>query len=220
MPVSKSQRALVLVNSLSQYSTGIWKTVYQVGEWSGKTITLTALGDDYANIYTRAGGNATKQKFLSKLRTAATTPGIRAVDVFFHLHGGDNEFVFYDNERVSASTLRDEILALNLPNCLRLCYNLACYGDSQNHSEMLDAGFVTTIGAKKVACTAAAEFPIFCSFWQYDNKISDIMPLADNPLTRAALDAAISAASASMRNKTDSTKVIRGSQDLRISSSV
>jgi phage-related protein len=219
MPVSKSQRALVLVNSLSQYSTGIWKTVYQVGEWSGKTITLTALGDDYAYIYTRTGGNATKQEFLSKLKTAATKSGIRAVDVFFHLHGGNNTFIFHNDEEVSASTLRDEILALNLPNRLRLCYNLACYGDSQNYSEMLDAGFVTTIGSKKIACTAAAEFPIFCSLWQFDNKISDIMPLADNPLTRAAIDTAVSATSPQLANA-NSTKVIRGNRNLRISSSV
>lgn len=217
MSVSRNQRALVLVNSLSKYQTGLWKKVYQVGEWSGKSITMTTLEDDYAHIYPRTGGYATKQQFLNKLRTAATRPGIRAVDVFFHTHGGNNTFEFYDGS-VAAGVLRDDILALNLPQRLRLFYNLACYGDSQNWQEMIDAGFVTTIGSTQGATTAAVEFPIFCGAWQFDNKISDIMTLADNPATRAAMDAALSAISP--QHVWNSKKIIRGNQNLKISSSV
>jgi len=216
MTITKSQRRLVLVNSLSRYRTGVWKVIYQSGEWAGKTITMTALDDDYAHIHPCTGGFATRSRFLSRLKAAATSPGTKAVDVFCQLHGSDDVFHFYD-EDVQATRLRDDILALGLPDNLRLFYNTCCYGDSQNSNEMLEAGFATTIGSKRINCTAAVEFPIFCSMWQLNSKVADIMALADNPVTRAAMDATIKATTP--MKDTDSQKVVRGNAALRISSS-
>jgi hypothetical protein len=109
---------------------------------------MTALADDYAYIYPCTGKNATRRRFLNRLRTAATGAGTKAVDVFCQLHGGENTFHFGDGA-VEASALRDDILALNLPKRLRLFYNLACYGDTQNWTEMINAGVCHDCRIKK-----------------------------------------------------------------------
>lgn len=216
MAVSKHQRILIVVNSLAKYSTGYWKHIYSFAEQSGVAVAQNVLGDDYKKIVVLQSKNATAAKFLKALASAAKASGIKAVDVFMQLHGSTNTFHFHEGA-VSASSLRDQILALKLPKRLRLFYSTCCYGDSQNHKEMLQAGFKTTIGSKRINTTGATEYPSFCSLWQFGNKVADIMPIADNPATRAVQDAAARLLSAHLAD-TNSKKVIRGDAQLRISS--
>lgn len=215
MPVSKSQRALVLINSLSKYSTGFNKFIYSFAEGSAVNITNTVLGDDYKFITIKSKSQATKANFLAALRAAVNATGIKAVDVFLQLHGGTNTFHFYEGA-VPATRLRDDILALSLPNRLRLLYNTGCYGDSQNWDEMIAAGFKTTIGSRKINTTGATEFPTFCSMWQFNAKVRDILAVADNPVTRATQDAAAKAFSSHLSDA-NSQKIIRGNTNLTIS---
>ena len=215
MPVTKSQRKLVVVNSLSKYSTGVWTFIYAFLESAATSIAQSVLGDNYKSVTVRQGANGTKAKFLSAIKTAATAPGIKAVDVFLQLHGTNGTFYFYDAP-VSAGVLRDEILALALPDRLRLFYNTGCYADSQNSNEMIDAGFKTAIGSKKNNCTGATEFPSFCALWQTGQMVKNIMPIADNPGVRAIQDN-LAVSFSSTFSPADSTKLIRGNKNLTIS---
>ena len=215
MAISKAQRALIVVNSLDKHSTGTMKFIYSFLQESGPAIANTVLGPHYKSVTVRKGVNGTRAKFLAALGSAATAPGIKAVDVFLQLHGSTNTFHFYDAS-VSAATLRDDILALGLPSKrLRLLYNTGCYGDSQNWQEMIAAGFATTIGSKKINTTGASEFPTFCALWQAGQTIKQVVAAADNPATRKVQDAAAKAFSPAFANS-DSTKVIRGNVNLRI----
>jgi hypothetical protein len=213
---SKNQRVLLMVNSLSRYAVGIWQFIYSFAENSAITIAQNLLGDDYKSITVRKGTNATRAKFLTALQAAATTPGVRAVDVFLQLHGSEGRFIFHDAS-VAATVLRDEILALGLPDRLRLLYNTGCYGDSQNRPAMMDAGFETAIGSADINCTGAVEFPAFCSMWQNGKTVTQIMAVADNPVARAVQDGLAKATSPTFRNA-DSKKTIRGNRSLTISS--
>ena len=215
MPVTKSQRALVVVNSLAKYSIEEWTFIYAYLEGVSVNLTQSMLGENYKFITVRKGADGTKAKFLNAIKAAATTPGIKAVDVFLQLHGTNNTFYFHDGPHL-ASVVRDDILALALPDRLRLIYNTSCFGDSQNDTEMIAAGFDTAIGSKKNNCTGITEFPTFCALWKAGHMVKNIMPIADNPLTRTIQDNLASNHSPALR-PADSTKVIRGNKDLMIS---
>lgn len=218
MAVSKNQRALVIVNSLDKHSKGVMKFIYSFAQNSGPAVAQAVLGDDYKTILVRKGAQGTKIKFLAALKSAANSSGIKAVDVFMQLHGSNNKFHFYDVD-VTAAQLRDDIIALGLPaKRLRLLYSTGCYGDTQHWHEMIDAGFVTTVGSKKINTTGATEFPTFCSLWQFNNTVKDVIAVADNPITRATQDAAAKAYSSQFADS-NSTKVIRGKKLLKISTS-
>jgi len=193
------------------------KFIYSFTENSAIAVALGVLGGDYKKVIIRKGKNATKAKFLKALKAAATTTGVKAVDVFLQLHGDDKQFIF-DDGSVDASDLRDEILKLKLPpGRLRLLYNTTCYGDSQNSPYMINAGFATTIGSHAINCTGATEFPTFCSLWQIGKKVVDIMAVADDPGTRAIQDAAAKAFSPAAFSNANSKKYIQGNKNLTIS---
>lgn len=215
MSIGTEQRALVIVNSLSRNYGGLWKLFYQATENAALLTAKSLLRSHYHTVHVVQGKDATKDQFLLVLRAAAEMPGIRVVDVFFQLHGQPGVFCFFDAE-VSSATLRDEILALGLPeHRLRLFYNTGCFGDSQNCEEMLTAGFVTTIGSKKVNATGTAEFPLFCGLWRGGASIQRIMRAADHGVLRKAQDRIARLLLPS--SEIDSQKLVRGRESLRIS---
>lgn len=221
MPISEQQRALVILSNLSKDFGGLWKLFYWCTETAAVLVARILLHRQYATIIVRKGKRATRAEFLSALREAASRPGVEVVDVFFHLHGLPCTFCFHEANAPSA-TLRDEIRALGLPeNRLRLFYNTGCYGDSQNNDDMLAAGFVTAVGSKKMNATGAGEFPVFCGLWSFGRSIPNILRAADSTPLRTVQDAiARVLLPASRRGEVDSQKIIRGRQELRISSSV
>lgn len=215
MSTPRNRRILLLVNSLSKYSTGAWQLIYSFTEASAIVVTQNVLGDDYKSITVIKGQNATKARFLAALQAAATTSGVTAVDVFCQLHGTNGRFYFYDNP-VLASVLRNDILALNLPDKLRLFYNTGCYGDSQNRPAMIEAGFAATIGSVAINCTGATEFPTFCSMWQNGNTVKKVMATADLPAQRVIQDG-LAKAMQPIFSDANSKKLIRGNANLTIS---
>jgi hypothetical protein len=217
MTFARNQRALVIVNSLSTNYGGLWKRFYRITEVAAIATAKALLHQPYGSISVVSGTDATKDRFLAALRTAANAPGVEVVDVFLQLHGKPGTFCFFDAD-VSSAALRDEILSLGLPaNRLRLFYNTGCYGDSQNHDDMLAAGFIATIGSVKVNATGTAEFPLFCILWRFGATIQQSMRAADHGLLRIVQDGI--ARHVLPASEIDSEKRIRGRGSLRISHS-
>lgn len=174
MAITKSQRALLAITYLSNSKD--WWDGYNFVEASGMATIDFFLGSKYGTIEKLKNSNATKQKFLDKLKALGDKASIKAIDVIVMLHGTDEKLWFYKNDRdgmveVTASSLATDINALGIGHKLRLLYSTACFGESHNNN-FLNAGFATSVGAKAVNTNAATEFPIVLGMWANDQKIS------------------------------------------------
>jgi hypothetical protein len=174
MTISKSQRVLVVVSYLS--ASKKWFDGYNFIESSGIATIDLFLKNKYSSIEKLKDSNATKSKFLNKLKSLAGTSSIKAIDVIMMTHGGDDKLYFYEStgdklDTVTMSTLESDIKALGIGDKLRLVYSTACYGASHNKS-FVNAGFSTSVGAKGVNTNSATEFPIVLSMWGGGDKIS------------------------------------------------
>ena len=213
MSATKSQRILLIVNNLVAHGDPKWKPLYSFLEESGIAVGNAVLGGSYKQVSTLKGTAATRTAFLNRLKTLATTAGVKAVDLFLQLHGAPGKVWFHGGE-VSTAQLRQDIVALGLPNRLRLVYNTSCYGDSHS-ADLIGAGFRTAIGSKKVNANAGVEYPTFCSLWAAGSTAQSAISTADAPLSRAAQDAAAKQLGFA---DADSQKVVRGLKSLKISS--
>lgn len=174
MTISKSQRALVVVSYLS--SSEKWFDGYNFIESSGMATIDLFLSSKYNSIEKLKDGNATKSKFINKLKSLAAESSIKAIDVIMMTHGSNEKLYFYEStgdklDPVSMSTLEADIKALDIGTKLRLVYSTACYGSSHNNN-FVNAGFCTSVGAKGVNTNSATEFPIVLSMWGGGDKIS------------------------------------------------
>lgn len=210
--ITKRQRVLLIVNELAKHGGSQWRPLYKFIEESGVSVGRTFLSGLYDEISVLRGTSAKRSTFISRLRTLTNRSGIRSVDLFLQLHGASQHVWFYDG-KVDTAVLRDEILAENLPDRLRLVYNTSCYGNSHS-SHLIQAGFETAIGSSKVNANAAVEYPVFCMQWAAGQTIKTLLPLADNPTARAAQDLT---ATAMGFGNVNSRKIIKGRSTLKIS---
>ncbi len=214
MAVEKSQRVLLVVNHLSSGDTDY---LYRFIESAGRATAETTLGDDYAALVKLYGGNATRARFVAALKRAAAQPTVKRIDVLLMLHGMPGKVYFHDGS-AKTDELADDIAALNVRSKLRLMYSTCCYGDSHS-ADWLRAGFDTAIGAKKVNANAAVELAPLLSLWQFNFKASEclaptIPPTGPNDTVTRAYGRANQL---SWAGDVNSTKVIRGNANLRIS---
>jgi hypothetical protein len=97
-------------------------------------------------------------------------------------------------------------------------YSTACFGDSHS-ADFIAAGFDAAIGSKAVNANAAVEFGPLLGLWQFDCKLSDC--LAPTILATPAADAAAKLYGqtwdTTWKDDVDSTKVVRGNSNLKIS---
>lgn len=214
MPIERQNRVLIVVNFLASGDTDY---LYRFIESAGRATAETTLGDDYAGLVKLYGGNATQAKFLAALRREGAKPAIKRIDVLLMLHGLPGKVYFHEGE-VKSSTLGAAITALNLRSKLRLLYSTCCYGDTHS-ADWLSAGFDAAIGSKKVNANSAVELAPLLSLWQFNFKLSEC--LAPTILPTGPNDAAArlygQANHLSWVGEVDSSKVIRGNGDLRIS---
>jgi hypothetical protein len=215
MSITRQDRVLIVVNHLSSGDTDY---LYRFIETAGRATVETTLGDDYARLVKLYGGNATRARFLAALRREGALAAVKRIDVVLMLHGGRGLVEFRDGD-ARTDALAGDIAALNLRGKLRLMYSTCCYGDSHS-ADWLSAGFDTAIGARKVNANSAVELAPLLSLWQFDVKIGDCLaptvpPTGPNDEVARAYGRANRL---SWRNEVDSSKVIRGNANLRISS--
>jgi len=215
MAIAKQDRVLIIVNHLADGDTDY---LYRFIESAGRATAETTLGDDYVRLVKLYGGNATRAKWLAALRREGAKPAVKRIDVLLMLHGSPGSVYFHEGG-ARTDALANDIAALNLRGKLRFLYSTCCHGDSHS-ADWLSAGFDTAIGSKKVNANSAVELAPLLSLWQFNFKVSECLAPTIPPtgpsdeVARAFGRANI----LSWKDKVDSTKVIRGNANLRISS--
>jgi hypothetical protein len=220
MLIVREQRVLLVVNCLAEHGDSRFRRLYQFIELAGIDLARRFLGPHYREISTLRDKEVTWPDFLERLSKITGRRGIKAVDLFFQLHGEAGRVRFFDRW-VSAVEMGREIKKAADPERLRLAYNLCCYGDSHS-SAFLNAGFESAIGALKVNTSAAVEYPLFCRLWPGTGSapkdplpISEVLRRSDRPLPRLVQDLLAKR----YFGDTDSTKILKGSKTININSS-
>ena len=214
MSVSKNERVLIVINHIASGDTDY---LYRFIEVAARGTVQATLGDDYAKIVKLYDANATLAKLIAALKNEGAKTSIKRIDLIVMLHGGTGTIIFKDGSK-NSSVVENQIKALNIKPKLRLAYSTCCFGDSHS-ADFIAAGFDSAIGSKKANANAAVEFAPLLSLWQFDFKLSDCLA-PTIPLTPAADAASIAygqAAGTSWRDDVDSTKVLRGNPNLKIS---
>ncbi len=214
MSIPKANRVLIVINELASGETDY---LYRFIENSGRSTIQATLGDDYEKIVKLYGKNATYPKLLKALRSQGARKVVKRIDLIVMLHGSSGSLEFSDGTQLT-HTVQTDIAALHLKSKLRLVYNTSCYGDSHSQ-DFIAAGFDAAIGSKKVNANAAVEFPLLLSLWQFDFKLVDCLApsLPLTPPSDAITTAFGHANNRSWRHDVNSTKVIRGDKNVKIS---
>jgi hypothetical protein len=84
--ITKSQRVLLIVNELVTNAEK-FKNLYAFIESSGVAVPKKLLGSQYRSISVLRGSSVTPEGVARRLGQLARTPGVKAVDLFFQLHG-------------------------------------------------------------------------------------------------------------------------------------
>lgn len=216
--INKEQRILYIINCLAEHGDKRLARLYNFTEFAGVDLARFFLGSHYRALHIIKGGEASWVSFLDGFRKLKTEENVKAIDLFFQMHGKPSAVRFIDRW-LSLREMGEELSQAADPNQLRLIYNLSCYGDS--HAEMfLAAGFKASVGALKINSSAAIEYPTFCRLWAKSglesNKslsLREIVRRSDRPTVRRLQD------SIARRyfDDVDSTKVIRGNEFMKIS---
>jgi hypothetical protein len=214
MSTSKDQRVLIAINHIASGDTDY---LYRFIENAGRGTVQAILGDDYAEIIKLYGVNATLAKLLAALKNQGARNSIKRIDLLVMLHGRPGQILFKGSTN-SSSVVKDRIKALNIQTKLRLVYSTCCHGDSHS-ADFIAAGFDSAIGSKKVNANAAVEFAPLLGLWQFDFKLSDCLAptIPPTPAADAAARAYGQAANTTWKNDVNSTKVLRGNPNLKIS---
>lgn len=186
MSLGKSERALLVVNSLAAVGEARFKWLYEFCEASGVTVAEIALKPQYGKYQKLTASHATKSAFLQALRSLGSDPAVKAIDVLLMLHGSENRLHF-DGGSVGTIDLRDELKALGLRGKLRMLYSTCCYGDTHS-DDFVAGGFQAAVGSIAVNANAATEYPTVLTLWATGSALKDAVASGENPLTRIPQD--------------------------------
>lgn len=219
MSANKNERAVIVISDLTELPPEK-DQLYTFIENAGRAVCETLLKNNYADYVTLYDASATKANLVQTIQAIGAKANIKAIDLIVMLHGRSNRLGFKGGN-YNTRTLATDIAALNLSNKLRLVYSTACFGSSHN-DDFRNAGFSTSIGARKTNTNAAVEFPVVLQLWTSGQKIKDSLAVGENPLTRSGADAAAKLFAdfnnLSYKNDIDSDKVLVGSGQLTINS--
>lgn len=213
MPISKNQRALLVVSNMVTHGRSDLKWLYQFIEFSGVTLAEMILRPHYETYRKLAGVQASKSAFVEALASLGSDDCVKAIDILFMLHGYEGVLCFEDGE-VASLNLAEEIFSLSLKHKLRLLYSTTCYGKS-HASDFTAAGFTTACGAVATNANAATEYPTVLTMWGSGSKFKDALAAGNNALTRIVQD---KAAQATGFDDVNSDKAILGDGNITIDS--
>ena len=186
MPVTKSNRALLVVSNLTKLGRSDLKWLYQFLDGAGIDLAERLMSPQYGTVEKLVGSQATKNGFITTVSSLGSSQAVRAIDVIVNLHGANNQ-LFFEDGGVSTSSLKNDLLALNLGSKLRLLYSTACYGRS-HADDFVASGFSAASGAVGVNANSATEYPIVLTMWAAGAKFRDAISVGENVLTREPSD--------------------------------
>jgi hypothetical protein len=212
--VEKQNRKLLIVSNLTTFGDPKLVWLYQFLDGSSVTLAQTMMAPHYASIYALTGSNATSSKFVNNAATIAGQASTKALDVFIHLHGSPGTLWFVGGEK-SSSSLKNELIAKNIKDKLRLLYSTACFGSS-HAQDFVGAGFNAASGSVGVNANSAYEYPVIMTQLGLGNRFSDAILAGNNQAFRTMHD---NLARMQGFTNVDSYKIIRGNSAVRLSSS-
>jgi hypothetical protein len=163
--VAREARALLVLNNTVDQGRANLRALYQFLEASGDAVARSICGPHYQAVRSLNGSAATLDGFCQALKDLAGASGIKAVDAIVNMHGSPGVLWFAGAASgVDMATLRNRLMALGLAGKLRLLYNTSCYGASHAPA-FCDGGFNAVIGARKVVCNSASEYPLLLKGW-------------------------------------------------------
>ncbi|HEX8920528.1 MAG TPA: hypothetical protein VF766_03560 [Pyrinomonadaceae bacterium] len=212
MSVDKSDRVLLVIANLSDKGKASLRWLYEFLDQASIGLAQSMLGPQYRKISKLSKADATVDKFVKRLASLCSESETKALDVFVHLHGTQGKLHFVD-KAITSSDLKALIKANCPPEKLRLLYSTACYG-STHAQDFVDAGFRTASGAMQVNANSPYDYPAQMVIWGGGGTYKKAVDEGNNPFFTIPLDAL---AKAHGFNDANSTKIIKGTQSLRIS---
>ena len=110
MPVTKSNRALLVVSNLTKLGRSDLKWLHQFLDGAGIDLAERLMGPQYGKVEKLVGSQATKNGFITAVSSLGSNQAVRAIDVIVNLHGANNE-LFFEDGGVSTSSLKNDLLS-------------------------------------------------------------------------------------------------------------
>jgi hypothetical protein len=223
--VQKSQRELIHVLTVSEKVSEEDIVIYRVIEFAASTLTA-AFNPFYKNDRVRMlhGPNATLERLKQELKSAASVPGIKAVDLVISPHGASEKIYFFPSETTAMEHVVKEIREIpeEYRRKFRAVFSTACFGAS-HCDEWLEAGFEVAAGSRQIYADAAFSYPAFIAMWTAGATFQEAVNVAN---AADALRVSDQAARIKFRGQrrhdlagqVDSFREVRGDGGLRITS--
>lgn len=217
--VNMDQRALLVVNNITQGGAVQLSFLYTALDNLFPMATTAVLGNNYAVIQNLTGNNATFANFKQQLQVLGASSGITALDVFLLLHGL-NGSLFFGNQNIPTSNIKNDLMGINLNDKLRWLYSLACFGAS-HAQDFIDGGFKVVEGALEVNANGTYDFPAQIRKWENGGTVEQAVNAGNNITMMRIHDTVAEATLAhlGMNYSVNSMKIIRGIKSTTISSS-
>ncbi len=166
------------------------RAFYRGVEWGAERTAHRHLKATYRSCEVLRGPDASLHNLVDALRTAATTPGVRAVDLLVNPHGTSHRLWFaegpVDAEQV-ASALQHQIDPI-ARHRLRAAFSTACYGMSQGDA-WLRSGFHVVVGARGIYADGLTSLPRLLRSWAAGATVDDAVAASNEPRARTRQDA-------------------------------
>ncbi|MBS1517598.1 MAG: hypothetical protein JSS91_05885 [Bacteroidetes bacterium] len=204
--MNKSEKALLIISELSDAKKIVskpLKEVYELIEQIGIKKGIYYMKDDYGNIKTLTGSQATYTKFINVLKDLSKN--YKVIDVIVHLHGDPMNLYFSDGIKKS-SDISIGITNLNIGEKLRFLYSTACYG-AKHADDFVNAGFKCASGANCINMNPGTEYQRFLIYWTVGYPFANALNEASDPIINKVVD---TAGKIGFSGCVDSNKIIRG----------
>lgn len=203
--ISRDERVLLVVANLTKWADPDFRKLYEWLDQNAVNVAKVMMGLHYREIDKLVGPEATSANFVERLTALAQDPQTKAVDVFLHLHGLENE-LFFEEAPVETSELGDQLKAAGLKERLRLLYSTACFG-ATHAPDFVRGGFRVVSGAVAINANGPYDYPAQLFTWGLGQTYRMAVQSGSNPLFMAALD---SVAKAMGFEEVNSKKEIKG----------
>ncbi|MGI0486560.1 hypothetical protein ACN4EK_14060 [Pantanalinema rosaneae CENA516] len=165
-PVTKTQREVIHLITLSEAMDGANKLLYEAVEMGASLASNTMLGPNYGKVHLLEKDQATLSNLCHQLEQVAAKSSVKAVDLLISPHGLNNRIYFYPNEGVAMAMVADKLKSIPemYRRKFRMVFSTACYGAS-HIDEWLDGGFQVASGSEKIYADSLLSFPAFLGTW-------------------------------------------------------
>ncbi|MEB3356056.1 MAG: hypothetical protein VKK04_04970 [Synechococcales bacterium] len=179
-PVSKVQREVIHLITLSEEMDGANKLLYEAIETGASLASSAVLGPNYEKVHLLEKEQATLPNLCRQLEQVAASPSVKAVDLLISPHGLNDRIYFYPNEGTTMAVVADKLksIPISYRRKFRMVFSTACYGAS-HIDEWLDSGFQVASGSEKIYADSLVSLPAFLGTWVMGGSFKDAVDAAN-----------------------------------------